>query len=76
MSMGIERLQLRTIDYIGTPSPEHIAQAVEFILAHQKLGHSVYVHCKAGRTRSATIAACYLMQVSCLDRWWVFCLFV
>ena len=27
-------------------------------------GDSVYVHCKAGRTRSATVVACYLMKVS------------
>lgn len=27
---------------------------------------TVYVHCKAGRTRSATLVGCYLMMVSCL----------
>ena len=26
------------------------------------VGPSVYVHCKAGRTRSATLVGCYLMQ--------------
>lgn len=25
---------------------------------------TVYVHCKAGRTRSATLVGCYLMMVS------------
>lgn len=26
---------------------------------------TVYVHCKAGRTRSATLVGCYLMVVCC-----------
>jgi len=28
---------------------------------------TVYVHCKAGRTRSATLVACYLMMVRSFD---------
>lgn len=27
---------------------------------------TVYVHCKAGRTRSATLVGCYLMMVNCV----------
>lgn len=27
---------------------------------------TVYVHCKAGRTRSATLVGCYLMMVSAI----------
>lgn len=27
-------------------------------------GPTVYVHCKAGRTRSATLVGCYLMMVN------------
>lgn len=26
---------------------------------------TVYIHCKAGRTRSATLVGCYLIMVSC-----------
>merc|ERR1711936_1254253 len=32
-------------------------------------GHSVYVHCKAGRTRSATLVGCYLMEVHRNEGW-------
>ncbi|CAG5131769.1 unnamed protein product [Candidula unifasciata] len=60
--MGIERLQLRTTDYIGSPTQEQILQAMDFIQSHQRQNHCVYIHCKAGRTRSATVAICYVMQ--------------
>ena len=30
----------------------------------QSKKHTVYIHCKAGRGRSAVMAACYLMSVS------------
>ncbi|XP_069077714.1 phosphatidylglycerophosphatase and protein-tyrosine phosphatase 1 isoform X3 [Pleurodeles waltl] len=42
---------------------EHLQKGVKFALKHQELGHSVYIHCKAGRSRSATMAAAYLIQV-------------
>lgn len=31
---------------------------------HSTNSGTVYVHCKAGRTRSATLVGCYLMMVS------------
>ncbi|KAK3734742.1 hypothetical protein RRG08_059920 [Elysia crispata] len=60
--LGIERLQVSTPDLTGTPSQHQIIQAVDFILSHRAKQNSVYVHCKAGKTRSATVAACYLMN--------------
>ena len=62
--MGVEQLKLPTPDFVASPSQEFINQGVSFILKHRQQQHSVYVHCKAGRTRSATIVACYLMKVS------------
>ncbi|KAH7694858.1 Protein F28C6.8 b [Aphelenchoides avenae] len=38
------------------------SQTVEFIDNATSDGKSVYVHCNAGRSRSATIATCYLMH--------------
>ena len=41
------------------------------------VGPSVYVHCKAGRTRSATLVGCYLMQKNGWDwdnlNWSIIC---
>ena len=62
-AMGVEQLKLPTVDYTGTPTQEHIEQAIQFIHRHKADNNSVYVHCKAGRTRSATVVACYLIKV-------------
>jgi len=49
---------------IAAPTQEDLAVGVKFLLDHAKRRELVYVHCKAGRTRSATLVACYLMQVT------------
>ena len=75
--LGVEFLQLPTTDF-GSPSQENLFRGVEFInkfLAKddripnlrttplpENFG-TVYVHCKAGRTRSSTLVGCYLMMV-------------
>jgi len=61
---GIEFLQLPTRDIFETPCQKKLKEGVDFI-ERTKEG-TVYVHCKAGRTRSATLVACYLMQQ---NRW-------
>ncbi|KAI8512535.1 Phosphatidylglycerophosphatase and protein-tyrosine phosphatase 1 [Branchiostoma belcheri] len=60
---GVEQLRLTTIDLTGVPTHEHLKLGVLFLLRHREQGNTVYVHCKAGRRRSATLVACYLMQV-------------
>ena len=57
---GIKQLHLPTIDFTS-PSLEDVRAGVEFIQDQHHRGHAVYVHCKAGRGRSATIALCWLM---------------
>ena len=57
---GIEQLRVPTIDFTA-PSLDSIQRGVEFIQQHVEQDHNVYVHCKAGRGRSATIALCWLM---------------
>ncbi len=57
---GIEQLRVPTLDFTP-PSLEHVRAAVAFIERHVARGESVYVHCKAGRGRSATVALCWLV---------------
>lgn len=61
-SLGVDCLRLKILDFLGTPSPTQLDEALSFIENHRKQGHNVYVHCKAGRTRSATLVACYLIK--------------
>ncbi|XP_042531732.1 phosphatidylglycerophosphatase and protein-tyrosine phosphatase 1 [Dipodomys spectabilis] len=61
--VGVERLRLSTIDMTGVPTLANLHRGVQFVLKYQKLGKSVYVHCKAGRSRSATMVAAYLIQM-------------
>lgn len=63
-SLGVEFLQLNTTDIFHAPTQSKLTKGVSFIQKFRAQGKSVYVHCKAGRTRSATLVGCYLMQVS------------
>ncbi len=58
---GIKQLQLPTPDFETIPI-ETICRGVEFISENLEAGRSVYVHCKAGRARSALIEMCYLIK--------------
>ena len=58
--LGIEQLRLPTIDFVP-PTLANIQRGIEFINQHLQRGGGVYVHCKAGRARSATLVLCYLM---------------
>ena len=57
---GIEQLWLPTVDFTP-PTMSDIQQAINFIERHEKGGGKVYVHCKAGRGRSATVVLCWTM---------------
>lgn len=59
--LGMRHLHLPTIDYTP-PLLEDVERALEFVAGVVALGDKVYVHCKAGRGRSATVAMCWLMQ--------------
>ncbi|XP_055981408.1 phosphatidylglycerophosphatase and protein-tyrosine phosphatase 1-like [Sorex fumeus] len=63
--VGVEQLRLSTVDVIGVPSLTNLHKGVQFALKYRARGQSVYVHCKAGRTRSATMVAAYLIQAYC-----------
>ncbi|CAG4957036.1 phosphatidylglycerophosphatase and protein-tyrosine phosphatase 1 [Colias croceus] len=74
---GVEFLQLATTDIFEAPDQEKLFEGVRFINRFLPLNSklqgledkgrqpncgTVYVHCKAGRTRSATLVGCYLMM--------------
>ena len=58
---GIEQLHIPTTDFTH-PRLEDVKCAVEFVQKHVEQEQSVYIHCKAGRARSATVALCWLMK--------------
>jgi len=58
---GIEQLHIPTVDFTH-PFIQDVESAVDFISRHADDGGCVYVHCKAGRARSATVAVCWLME--------------
>ena len=60
---GVTQLQLATIDFNNAPSQAMLQRGVGFIEKMNRNDNSVYVHCKAGRGRSTTLVACYLMKV-------------
>jgi atypical dual specificity phosphatase len=58
--LGIDQLHLPTIDFTP-PTLDDVTKGVEYIRRHAESGRTVYVHCKAGRARSATVVACWLI---------------
>jgi len=56
---GIQQLYIPCADYTS-PTMEQIENALLFIQEQSSKG-IIYVHCKAGRGRSATIVMCYLI---------------
>ncbi|RMF73270.1 MAG: hypothetical protein D6744_15855 [Planctomycetota bacterium] len=63
---GIEQLHLPTLDY-HSPTVEDLRRAVAFIGRHAAAGERVYVHCKAGRGRAATVATAYVAITRNID---------
>jgi atypical dual specificity phosphatase len=59
--LGIEQLRIPTTDFTH-PKLDDVELAVEFVQQHVARGEAVYIHCKAGRARSATVAICWLIK--------------
>ncbi|MFK7765749.1 MAG: dual specificity protein phosphatase family protein [Mariniblastus sp.] len=57
----IEQFRMPTIDFTH-PDFDDVCKAVEFVEANVAQQKTVYIHCKAGRARSATVAICWLMK--------------
>ncbi len=63
--VGLPYLQLPTLD-LTAPTQSQIREAVEFIQKHERTA-IVYVHCKVGYSRTAVIAAAYLIRTGRTD---------
>ena len=59
--LGVEQLRIATIDFTP-PNLADVRRAVDFMDERIAQGDVVYVHCKAGRARSATVVLCWLVR--------------
>lgn len=82
-TLGMEQLRLPTVDHFE-PTVDQFEEAVLFIEKHRSLGNKVYVHCKAGHGRAASVVQCWLMTQNkhmtskvryLLDRSYYICLY-
>ncbi|KAK6738428.1 hypothetical protein RB195_020500 [Necator americanus] len=62
---GVEVHDIPMTDFFGSTGRAQIDSAVHFMEGVAAKGKSVYVHCKAGRTRSATVAASNVLRQYC-----------
>ena len=60
--LGVQQLWLSTEDIVAAPTQDNLKRGVNFIKTFENTERKVYVHCKAGRTRSATLVACYFIH--------------
>src|ERR1700733_12448850 len=58
--LGVRTLRIIAADFQPIDQAQ-INRAVQFIYEELQQGHGVYVHCKAGRGRSAMIVVCFLL---------------
>ena len=67
--LTFERLHVPAPDF-QAPAPEDLLRAVEFVqtrIDSDTDPRSVYVHCNAGKGRSAAVVAAYLMHAGLVD---------
>lgn len=58
---GVEVKQIRAVDFHPLSHAE-LEEGIEYLARTLEQGNTVYVHCKAGRGRSASVVVGYLMQ--------------
>lgn len=61
--LGVEHFKIDIPDFTSTPSVQQMWEGIELIKTKADLGQKTYVHCKAGRSRSATLVTAYVMQM-------------
>lgn len=63
--LAIPHLSIQVLD-LTAPTPQQCRQAVDFIRQHAAAG-IVYIHCKIGYSRTAAVAAAYLLDAGLAD---------
>ena len=59
--MQVKRVKI--VDFVGMPSNKEIEEGADYIKSVvEDLDEVVYIHCKAGRSRSSMILGAYLMK--------------
>lgn len=62
--LGVQWIELPFKNFVESPSIENLRKGIEIIELYAGLEKTVYIHCRDGRSRSATLAACYLIKVN------------
>lgn len=60
--LGVEHFKIDIPDFTSTPTVQQMWEGIELIKTKTEQGLKTYVHCKAGRSRSATMVTAYVMQ--------------
>ena len=61
-SLGVQRVEFFPLQDGPGDDPPRFARAVELLGRLLREGPPVFIHCRAGRSRSAAVVAAYLMQ--------------
>eukprot|EP01039_Chlorochromonas_danica_P005029 gene5030-5521_t len=65
-ALGIDHIVLSSQDFLP-PSHDVLDRGAEVLDRYLANGHRVYVHCKSGRGRSASVIAAYLFKYQKID---------
>jgi atypical dual specificity phosphatase len=65
--LGISQLHLPVVDYTS-PSLLQLEQAVSFVESFLSRSETVYIHCKGGKGRSATVVLAFFIKHYKLSR--------
>ena len=60
--LGVTNKKYDIADHVGAANVTQVVEMINFIKEQESVGKTVYVHCKAGKGRSASVVMCYLCQ--------------
>ncbi|KAL5255130.1 hypothetical protein ACHWQZ_G014535 [Mnemiopsis leidyi] len=60
--LGVTNKKYDIADHVGAANVAQVTEMINFIKEQEQAGKTVYVHCKAGKGRSASVVMCYLCK--------------